>query len=74
MMWDYGTGGMGWLWMSITMLLFWGVVTGLGVWVISALTGQKQAGDAAVESLRRRLAGGEITLEEFERAKKALGA
>lgn len=74
MMWDYGDGAWGWLWMSATMLLFWGGVIVLAVWAIPSFAGLRQTGDAAIAVLGRRLAAGEITLEEFERTKKALGA
>jgi uncharacterized membrane protein len=74
MMWYYGAGGLGWLWMAGMMLLFWGGVIVLAIWAIQSLTGPRQTGDAALDGLRRRLASGEITPDEFEKTKKALGA
>ena len=74
MMWYYGAGGWDWLWMAGMMVLFWGGVIVLGVWLIRSLTGPRQTGDPAVDVLRKRLAAGEITAEEFEKTKKALGA
>ena len=74
MMWYYGAGGLGWLWMSSMMLLFWGGVIVLGVWAIRSFAGSRQTGDGALDVLRRRLAAGEITPEEYEKTKKALGA
>jgi putative membrane protein len=73
MMWYYGGGGPGWLWMSAMMLLFWGAVIVLAVWAIRSCTGQRQNANAALDVLRRRLAAGEISREEFEDTKKALG-
>ncbi|HET7467359.1 MAG TPA: SHOCT domain-containing protein [Candidatus Dormibacteraeota bacterium] len=60
--------------MSAMMLLFWGGLIALGVWAIRALTAGRTGGNAAIEILRRRLAAGEISQEEFEKTKKALGA
>lgn len=75
MMWWYdGVGGWQWLWMAGMMLVFWGGVIVLGVWAIRSLIGPRQTGDAALDVLRRRLAAGEITPQEFEKTKKALGA
>lgn len=74
MMWDYGWGGWDWLWMGGMMLLFWSSVIVLAIWAIRSFTGPRQAGDAALDVLRRRLAAGEITPDEFEKTKKALGA
>lgn len=74
MMWDYGGGGWGWLWMSATMLFFWGGLIVLAVWAFRSFAGPRPTSDAAIEVLRRRLAAGEITTEEFEKTKKALGA
>jgi putative membrane protein len=74
MMWYYGWGGWDWLWMGGMMLLFWSGVIVLAIWAIRSFTGPRQAGDAALDVLRRRLAAGEITPDEFEKTKKALGA
>ena len=75
MMWDWGSGyGWGmWIFGTLMMLLFWGGLIVLGVFVVGALAGPKQAsGENAIEILRRRLAAGEITPEEFERTRKIL--
>lgn len=59
---------------TVLMLLFWGVVVALAVLLIRTLAGPRTAGqDAATESLRRRLAAGEITAEEYERIRSLLG-
>ena len=73
MMWYYPTGGFGAFWMAVVMVLFWGGVIALGVLAIRAIASRSQ-GDGALDVLRRRLAAGEITAEEFEKTKKALGA
>lgn len=73
MMWYYGGAGLAWLWMAGMMVLLWGGVIVLGVWVILSVTGPRQTGDPALDVLRRRLAAGEITAEEFEKTRKALG-
>ncbi len=74
MMWWYGVDGWSWLWMAGMMILFWGGVIVLGFWAIRALSGPGHGTDTAMDVLRRRLAAGEITPEEFERTRKALGA
>ncbi len=72
MMWYYGAGGFGWFWITVVgMLLFSGGVMALVVWLTRA---PQHANDPALDILRRRLAAGEITPEDFEKTKKALGA
>ncbi len=70
--------GGGW-WMlfgGVGMLLFWGVLIGLVVWGVRAVTGQR---DKPLETedppkiAERRFAQGEITFEEFEEIKIGLG-
>ena len=75
MMWYYGAGGPGWFWMTMVgMLLFWGGVVALAIWLMRRTSPPRQGGDPALDILRRRLASGEITPEEFDRTRKALGA
>lgn len=74
MMWYYPTGGFGAFWMAVVMLLFWGGLITLGVLAIRAITSPRATADGALDVLRRRLAAGEITPEEFEKTKKVLGA
>ena len=69
MMWGY-YDGWSWLLMAATMVLFWGGIAALVVYVVRVLTGAR--GDQAMDVLRRRLAGGEITQEEFERTRRVL--
>ena len=74
MMWNYGFGNLDWLWMGAMMLLFWGGLIVLAVWAIRTIAGPRHGSDPAIDVLRRRLAAGEITQDEFERLRKALGA
>ncbi len=74
MMWWYGSSGWDWVWMTAMMVLFWGGFMILAVWAIRSFAGPHRARDAAFDVLRRRLAAGEITPEDFEKTKKALGA
>jgi uncharacterized membrane protein len=64
--WGWGpwAGGVGW----IAMLL---VLAGI-VLVVLALTRREARSDEAVEILRRRLASGEITREQYEELRKTL--
>jgi putative membrane protein len=70
MMWGYFDGG-NWLWMAPMVVLFWGGIILLAVFAIRAFTGSK-SNDQALDVLRRRFAGGEITQDEFEKTRKAL--
>jgi putative membrane protein len=67
--WGWGMGLLG----GLGMLLFWGLIIGLAVWLVVTLTRSGQSGaprgaqpDTALETLRRRLAAGEITPQEFD--------
>jgi uncharacterized membrane protein len=71
MMWSFYDGWNA-LWMAGTMLLFLGVFISLMIWGIRAFSGPNRTDDQAVETLRRRLAAGEITAEEFERTKRVM--
>ena len=75
--WGWGMGLLG----GLGMLLFWGLIIGLVVWLIVVLTRssaghQHAAGptqpDTALETLRRRLAAGEITPQEFDALRQKL--
>ena len=75
MMWDWGSG-YGWgmaLFGALMMLLFWGGIALAIVYLVRSLGGSRLTqSDSATETLRRRLAAGEITTEEFERTSKVL--
>jgi putative membrane protein len=67
-----------WIVMMIGMVLFWGLVILAAVWLVRELTrrprldgGQRGEGDA-VEILDRRLAEGDITIQEYEKRRSAL--
>jgi putative membrane protein len=76
-------GGWGWsmgLLGGLGMLLFWGLIIGLVVWLVVTLSRSGQSGasrgaqpDTALETLRRRLAAGEITPQEFDALRLKLG-
>lgn len=72
MMWYYGSGGgWNWLWMTLMMLIFWGGVIAVAVWAIRSGLGSRHENDA-LDVLRRRLAAGEISQEDFEKTKRIL--
>jgi uncharacterized membrane protein len=71
MMWGFYDGS-SWLWMASMMLLFWGAVFAAVIWAAKALAGPRQTGDPALETLRRRLAAGEISQEDFVKTKQVL--
>jgi len=61
------------------MLLFWGLIIGLVIWLVVMLTRANQGSasrgehpDSALELLRRRLAAGEITPQEFDELRTKL--
>lgn len=73
--WGWGMGLLG----GLGMLLFWGLIIGLVVWLIVTLTRSNQSGasrnaqpDTALETLRRRLAAGEITAQDFDDLRQKL--
>ena len=71
MMW-YGLGAMSFLG-PLMMLLFWGGLILLVVWAVRGFSPRSPGGqDAAVDILKRRLASGEITEEQYEQTRKAL--
>lgn len=74
MMWYTGAGGWDSLWMAFMMVLFWGGVIALGAWAILSFARPRPSGDAAMDVLRRRLAAGEISVDEFDKTRKALGS
>jgi len=71
MMWGY-YDGWSWLWMGGMMLAFWAAIILLAVFVMRGFADVRARGDAAMETLRRRFAAGEISYEEFEKSKQAL--
>ena len=75
MMWYWGSG-YGWgmaMFGVLMMLLFWGGIAVAIVYIVRSLGGSRPThSDSALDILRRRLAAGEITSEEFERLSKIL--
>jgi putative membrane protein len=71
-----GYGGFGWPWPGllwlIVALLFWAGLIALLVWAVRSSSGSRHAADTAGEVLRRRLAAGEISQDEYERIKRIL--
>jgi putative membrane protein len=70
MMWGY-YDGWNWLWMAPMMILFWGGIIALVVFVVRYSNGSR-SNDHAMDDLRRRFASGDITQDEFEKMRKAL--
>jgi putative membrane protein len=70
MYWGY-YDGWSWLLMAAMMVLFWGGVAALIVFVVRAISGPRGS-DQAMDVLRRRLASGEITQDEFEKTRRVL--
>lgn len=71
MMWGY-YAGWNWLWMGSMMLPFWGGLIVLVIWGVRSLSEPRRSGDPAIETLRRRLAAGEISQDEFDKTKGIL--
>jgi putative membrane protein len=71
MMWYYGSGGgWSWLWMTLMMVVFWGGLLAVVVWAIRSGLGSRQ--NHPVDVLRRRLAAGEISQDDYEKTKRIL--
>lgn len=74
----YGVGWGWWLLMSVGMVAFWGLV----IWGIVTLARggaprpplQEKEQDRPLEILQRRLARGEISVEEYDKLRDALVA
>lgn len=77
---DVGWGWGWWILTTVGMIAFWGLVIYAIVWLIRGgrpqdawrPTSERPDPDAPQEILRRRLARGEISLEEYERLRAAL--
>jgi putative membrane protein len=73
--WDmHGWGDGWWVVMGLGMLLFWALVIVGIVWVVRELGGSRQERDRndPLDILKRRLAQGEISVEEYERSRQTL--
>jgi putative membrane protein len=75
MMWYWGSG-YGWgmaLFGVVVMFVFWGGIALAIVYLVRSLDGSRPTQrDIAIDTLRRRLAEGDISSEEFERISKVL--
>jgi putative membrane protein len=69
--WDFGWPWPGLIWLVLA-LLFWAGLIGLLVWAVRSSAGSRHSPDRAAEVLRRRLAAGEISQEEYERIRRLL--
>jgi uncharacterized membrane protein len=71
---SFGTYGWPWpglIWLAFV-LLFWGGLIVVLVWAVRASGTPRRHPDTAMEVLRRRFAGGEITEAEFEHMRGVL--
>jgi putative membrane protein len=78
-MMDWGNGGWGagdWVAMSAMMILVWGALIALVVWVVRSTRSDRHqqlgSGDRAATLLAERFARGEIDSEEFSRNSELL--
>lgn len=78
-MWHGDDVGWGWwLVMSIGMAAFWALVILGAVWFLRGADDRREPGDAPEPAeppgdvLKRRLAAGEITVEEYQEVRRAL--
>ena len=70
---DWGAGW--WILMMLGMVVFWGLVIVGIVWVVRELSGRHEHASAtgsALDLLDRRLAGGQISPEEYEERRRIL--
>ncbi|MBK9741341.1 MAG: SHOCT domain-containing protein [Actinobacteria bacterium] len=67
---DVGTGG--WILMVIAMLLFWGALVTLVVWLVRGGASGASAAENPQGILDRRLASGEITPDEYEERRRII--
>ena len=69
--WHHGDVGVGWwIVMMLGMVIFWGAIIALVVWLVRG--GFPSRGETPHEVLRRRLADGSISVEEYEQRRAAL--
>jgi putative membrane protein len=71
MMGQFGYGPWAMLLGGLMMLLFWGGLIVLVVWALRQFAG-RPTGEDPTAILKRRLAAGEITREQYEQSRKAL--
>lgn len=67
----HGDVGIGWgIVMMLGMVVFWGAIIALAVWLVRG--GAASRSEPPQETLRRRLADGSISVEEYEQRRAAL--
>lgn len=67
---DWGPGW--WIAMGVMMIVFWGLVVAGIVWLIRSIPHFRHREPTARDLLERRLALGEISVEEYEERRRAL--
>ncbi|MGB7588334.1 MAG: SHOCT domain-containing protein [Solirubrobacterales bacterium] len=68
---DWGPGA--WILMGVMMIVFWGLVIAGVVWLVRYMTQTARHREpSALDLLDRRLASGEVSVEEYEERRKAL--
>ena len=69
-----GWGAGAWVMMSILMVIFWGAVVAIVLWLVrsNTLHSHPEAKASALDLTRERYARGEISHEEFERIRENL--
>ncbi|MBI3649090.1 MAG: SHOCT domain-containing protein [Actinobacteria bacterium] len=72
MMWWNGAGWLGWMAMLLSMVIFWGGLLFLIAWGIKQFSQGSGRPDPKT-ILEERFARGEITKEELEEGRRALG-
>ena len=70
---DWSAGA--WIVMMLGMLIFWGLVIVGVVWLVRELSGGRRESEREdpLDVLQRRLADGDISVEEYERRRAVLG-
>jgi putative membrane protein len=63
-----------WIWMTLMMVLIVAGVIAFGIWAFRSNTRRPATStDPAIDVLRRRLASGEITQDDYDKTRKVLG-
>ena len=69
MMWGYGMSGFGWF----VMLAWWVLVVAGIVWLVRSLGDRADDGGSARRLLDERFAAGDLSVEEYQQRRRALG-
>jgi uncharacterized membrane protein len=77
MYWDHHMGTGGWIFSILATLLILGLIVALIVWAASPRGDRSGSANGAARSAReildRRLAGGELTADQYEQLRETLG-